>query len=156
VYRDNGTQLININNSTMDVCIGCGGMVKGAIVNTPSGTKMLVGMSNNSESVYSLCGSLPSGFNDLISPANQPGHLSAYPNPANDYTTIEYTLPQGERTGEIIFTDMQGNLVKKFTVDQTFHDLRISTADLPAGTYLYSIITKSGISETRKMIKISE
>jgi hypothetical protein len=155
VYRDNGTQLININNSTLDVCIGCAGIVKHAIQNTPSGAKMLVGLSNNSESVYSLCGSLPSGFNELTSSSAGPQHLNAFPNPATDFTVIEYTLPQGERTGEIIFSDMHGNIVKKFIVDQAFHDLRISTDDLPSGTYLYSLHTRSGSSESRKIIKIN-
>jgi hypothetical protein len=156
VYRDNGTQLININAAILNACNGCAGVLNFGIFNTPSGTKMLIGNSNNSQSVYSLCGSLPSGFNDLTATAaGGVNRLSANPNPATDYTVIEYNLPQGERNGDLIFTDLQGNTVKKFTVDHTFNDIRISTADLPSGTYLYSLQTKSGVSGTKKLIRIN-
>jgi len=85
---------------------------------------------------------------------NPQTEINIYPNPATDFTIIEYTLPQGEYTGEIIFFDMQGNEIKHFTVDRMFDHLRISTYDLPAGTYIYTLQTSKGISGSRKMIKI--
>jgi type IX secretion system substrate protein len=155
VYRTNGTQLINISGGFLDNCIHCGGMKSLGITNTPSGTKMLVGLLNGSESVYSLCGSLPSGFNDLSVSNSTASFVNAFPNPASDYAVIEYELPAGERTGEIIFYDMTGKEMKRFTVDHTFNNLRISTSDIPAGTYIYVLQTRKGISGSRRMVKIN-
>lgn len=154
VYRTNGTQLTNIPNGTLDNCIGCAGIIKGAITNTSSGTKMLVGITNGYENVYSLCGSLPTGFSAMSNTNVESAFLNAYPNPFSDYTIIDYELPQGERTGEVIFYDMNGREVKRFTVDNTFKDLRVSTADLAAGTYTCVLQSKNGNLANRRIIRI--
>jgi len=157
IYRNNGTQLFNLNNAIIDQCYECNGKDSHGITNTPNGTKMLLGdyPTGGNEYVYSLCGTLPSGFTSLMNNSYNAFELSGnYPNPANDFTIVNYSLPEGERTGEIIFFDLQGNEVKRFTVDCMFDHLRISTYDLPSGTYIYALQTSKEISGSRKMIKI--
>lgn len=64
---------------------------------------------------------------------------NAIPNPTEGNTRVNYTLPEGANTGEIVFCNQQGEEVKRFKVDRTFDHLLISTADLPAGSYFYQL-----------------
>lgn len=82
-------------------------------------------------------------------------NLSNYPNPtANNSTTIEYQLPQGEREGSIVVYDINGREVKKFRVDNNFNNIVLSTQDLQAGTYFYSLQTSQGVVGSKKMVVI--
>jgi len=82
------------------------------------------------------------------------GNITNYPNPNNGQTTIEYTLPQGTTTADLVFYNMTGQEIKRFKVTDTFHDIVISTADLEAGTYYYQLQTTSGFKAGKKMVVI--
>jgi hypothetical protein len=67
---------------------------------------------------------------------------------------VQYTLPQGITTAELVFYSIQGVEVKRFQVTNAFNDVLISTADLEAGTYYYQIQAANGYSAGKKMIVI--
>lgn len=125
-----------------------------SIYNTSSGAKLIARNSiSDSIEVYSLPGTLVSRKTELKSDY-ETGLSAPYPNPTDNYTKIDYQLPQGINKGEIIFYDIQGRTVKKFTVDRAFDNLIISTDNLPSGTYYYNIQTTLGISQSKKMVMI--
>ena len=137
---------------------------------TPNGVKMILhktipNVFNDSIAVvYSLPGILPCNdcTNGVVSGlANDGGNYgekinlsNSYPTPAINSTRIDYTFPDGVNEGEIVFYDLQGKEVKRYKVDKTFDHLLISTADIPAGTYLYQLQTSAQSSAGKKMVVI--
>ncbi|MFH0865633.1 MAG: T9SS type A sorting domain-containing protein [Bacteroidota bacterium] len=127
------------------------------IYNTSQGTKMILSYGNGQAKVFSLPGTLSDDIaeanNNLI--AIQSSSVSnAYPNPTNNTTQIDYTLPPGINEGEIVFYDLFGNEVKRFKVDKTFNTLLVSTADIAVGTYLYQLQTMGDNSAGKKIVVI--
>ena len=156
VYRTDGTQIANV-----DSCIFInysdgwkyGPLYNEPIVNTPLGARLLLRGLDNSVRVYSLCGTLPtSGINPNQEPEYSLGN--AYPNPTTNLISIPYVLPDNENSGTIKIYDLIGNELKSYTVDKTFNNLTLSTADLPGGTYFYQLETSRGVADVKKIIKI--
>ena len=128
------------------------------IYNTTQGTKMIISYSNGQAKVFNLPGTLTQNIitanNSLIAVQNQSLISNPYPNPTNNTTTIDYTLPPGINEGEIVFYNLQGTEVKRFKVDKTFSTLLVSTADIAEGTYLYQLQTSVQSTEGKKMVVI--
>ena len=59
-----------------------------------------------------------------------------------------------EANAEIIVFDLNGNEIKRFTVDKTFNDLIISNEDLPSGSYFYTLYANNQIIGTKKSFVI--
>lgn len=129
------------------------------VVPTPLGFKLELSGFGGNVKIYSLPGSIPcvtcNGGTLEVRGVESPslGNLFNYPNPTFDKTTIQYSLPQGINNGELVFYSLTGVEMKRFKVDRNFHDLQLSTRDLPAGTYFYQLQTASG-SLAKKMIVI--
>jgi hypothetical protein len=111
--------------------------------------------------VYALPGILPCQdcSNGVITSMQAPGgainpRLINYPNPSSEQTTIEYELPKGQTSGEIVFYNEAGTEIKRFKVTDTFHNIVVSVADLEAGVYFYQLETVSGFKATKKMVVI--
>lgn len=153
IYRTDGTVVFNKDSVTTYASFGSPGIHRYFINNTPSGSKMILDHSFNGDAlVYSLCDSLPLGYSNHSLIEN---NLFNYPNPSKNYTTIEYTIPEGNTAGKLIFYDSNGTKIKSFDVDKNFDNLRISVEDLPSGIYYYSLVVNSEIIGTNKMIKIN-
>ncbi|MEM6699038.1 MAG: tail fiber domain-containing protein, partial [Bacteroidota bacterium] len=73
------------------------------------------------------------------------------PNPFSETTIIEYAVPKEANESKIIFTDLNGSVIKKVVVNGT-GQLEITTPDLPAGTYTYSLVVDGKIVATNKMV----
>lgn len=125
------------------------------ICNTDDGTKMiLVGHDDENLYIYDIPGSVPTmAVNSELGSINS--KLYSYPNPTKSYSTIEYQIPDGIKTAEIVLYDMTGKEIKRFTVDKNFNNLTISTSDLKQGTYLYSLQTNNRKINGNKMIVIN-
>lgn len=137
-----------------------------SIIRTDNGCKMVVQVSDIMNytyyEIYSLPGCLPSlccynnnftKINDN-SENNNESRLIGYPNPTNDYIQIEYELKNDCNEGTVNFYNLSGILVKSFKVDNTFKNLKISTSDLKAGTYLYSVTSNNRMIGPKKLIII--
>jgi len=154
VYRTNGTQLENIDSCCfMNFSSGqqFGPLYNAPIVNTPVGTKLILRCLDGSTRVYNVCGNLPGNVDDIYKEyiLGDP-----YPNPTDNSTTIPYTLPDGESTGELVFYDVTGKEIKRFKVDKTFTQILISSADLAPGTYYYHLQTAKNTSEGKTLVVI--
>jgi hypothetical protein len=155
IYKENGDSLWGCNY--------CNGLNYGVFIfNTDNGSKMLINQSGPDSTpvqiaIYSLPGKLPgstakSSVNSpsIISGSSLP--ISAYPNPSNGQIRIEYQLPEGVATGELIITNADGIVVKKIHVGNIFNDILIEKSDLPSGSYFYKLVTEKGESEAKKII----
>jgi hypothetical protein len=71
---------------------------------------------------------------------------------ASTHTTIDYKLPQGVQTAELIIQDLNGKEVRRYKVDNTFNNIILSNSDLSNGTYLYSLQANGTVLETKKII----
>lgn len=92
----------------------------------------------------------PTGVNELFKPVI----LSAYPNPVNDYMTVQLYQPLD---GDLVFSiyDMTGKLMAKQELKNSLNGVSkhfINTAELSTGTYLLNIHA-GGYSQTLKFIK---
>jgi hypothetical protein len=124
------------------------------IYNTTQGTKMILSHYTNGQSyVYSLPGTLTTAI-DRASHSFAGNMGSAYPNPTNQSTTVDYKLPDNTNQGEIVFYNLQGTEIKRYKVDRTFDHLLISTADIPTGTYYYQLQTSGNASTSKKLVVI--
>jgi len=131
------------------------------IYNTNNGTKMILHsfeVNNKGKLVYALPGELSclpcSSSNEVKYLNKREGRISNFPNPATEYTMIEYEIPNGENEAEIQIYNINGQLINSYKVDRTFDNLRISTSEMNSGTYFYKLQTKKGVSSGKKMIII--
>lgn len=76
----------------------------------------------------------------------------AYPNPASNFVTVNYTLPDGVSEASLKIYDMGGAIMKTYRVDQTFNSLRLDAGTLLPGTYLYFIESEGRKSESKQLI----
>ena len=76
--------------------------------------------------------------------------FSTYPNPASDKIYIDYN-GQGEQLNVNIY-NFVGKLVKLSRISRSVKRYEIDVSDLPVGAYLVRMESRSGISETEKLI----
>ena len=127
------------------------------IYNTSLGTKMILSYPNMQAKVFSLPGTLTTGVqngNEQLIQAQGGAISNLYPNPTSGAVTLQYELPKGETSGEIVLYNQQGAEVKRYKVDDTFNDLILDNTQLPAGTYFYQLQTSKGAAGTKKMVVI--
>jgi carboxypeptidase T len=79
---------------------------------------------------------------------------SCMPNPAGDFTNINFTLPATEKAANLIISDATGRLVKKFPLNSQQRSIKISTQDLKGGIYFYNIVSENMKSVPQKLIVI--
>lgn len=77
------------------------------------------------------------------------------PNPFREKTVIRYYIPKQSTDAKIIFTDMEGTILKEVKIsEQGAGQITVYAYDLSNGMYSYSLIIDGNLIETKKMIKI--
>jgi hypothetical protein len=166
IYKENGDVLFGCENCKLANTSGinASSATPFSITNTDKGTKMMIDYLDTNfhpfqTVVFSLPGKLPStcvtksgGTNgvQMISGSSLP--TSAYPNPSNGQVHIDYKLPDGVATGDIVITNIEGKEVRRFKVGNMFNDILIQNSDLPSGSYFYKVVTEKGESEAKRII----
>lgn len=115
--------------------------------------------SKDSVSVYSLPGSRPceacGGPTSIVKNNTTTNTMpNAYPNPTSTQITIPYTFTNNASKGKINIYDINGKIIREYSVDNTFDNLILDTQDFSAGTYYYNLTTNNGISDAKKIIVI--
>lgn len=138
--------------------------VLASIFNTDNdGTKMILADASypsTSSYVYSLAGTLSCDPCGSVTGFRSPNttessfEMQNSPNPAQNYTNIHYQLPENTEEAVLSIYSINGILLQEYTIDQQFDHLRISTKELPNGTYLYSIRTDKGELQSKKMLVV--
>lgn len=75
----------------------------------------------------------------------------AYPNPANNFVSIDYNLENNTGAHLAIF-NLLGSKVKEVPLNNTFGTLKINTSDFVEGIYFYSLLINNEASQTHKLI----
>lgn len=129
------------------------------VFNSESGAKLILPLesfgSNGpvpTKEIYSLGGTVIT--TNIINKNEEEYFMELSPNPAREFTRINYQIPTNEANAEIIVFDLNGNEIKRFTVDKTFNDLIISNEDLPSGSYFYTLYANNQIIGTKKSFVI--
>jgi len=148
LIRENGTELLNIP--------GCQYVYVHSLQGI--GTKLVAYSFDYSTypdygiqtHVYSLPGQLPNSSDVGI--ALSGNHQPAYPNPATDYTTIDYAFPQGTKQGKLLISDIQGKTIKEIDLENQNGRIRILISQFPRGLYLYTLMGDNSVVNTGKFI----
>jgi carboxypeptidase T len=74
------------------------------------------------------------------------------PNPASDYTNINYNLPKGKNDADLVFTDATGRAVKKVVLNKNRSGIRIDLQNMQRGIYFYQIVSGDLRSSIQKLI----
>ncbi|MFY9308741.1 MAG: T9SS type A sorting domain-containing protein [Bacteroidia bacterium] len=125
------------------------------IYNTTEGTKMILSNESGTAEVFSLGGNFTPGIsqNNI---QNQLG-MSLFPNPSAyaQMITINYQLPDQNKSAELIIFDALGKRIKTFTIGNGLNTILVDTIDLSSGMYFYTIKTENGeILANKKSILI--
>jgi hypothetical protein len=77
-----------------------------------------------------------------------------YPNPANQYTNIKYSLSDDISSARLVVYNLLGSVVKEYiiNVNSSIGELSINTSDLENGMYYYSFIADDKIYLTKKLV----
>lgn len=170
ICNENGVVLLERDTAQLIVSGATADYNSTGLIIFPDGTdtKLIVAKNywafpNRMIEIYSLPGQLAclectDGLvNGLAQP---PGMLSEesrsllYPNPSDGNATIEFKLPKGINSGEIVLYKMDGSEVKRYRVDGTFGNLILNNSGLSAGTYMYQLIAGGKAVDAKRMIVI--
>lgn len=126
------------------------------IYNTDNGTKLMLSYETGEAKVFGLGGMLGTEIDvantQLVSTYS--ALSNPYPNPAQHATTIDYTIPEGNTTGEIILFRITGEEIARYPVTNAYSSIQIPTNNLIPGNYFYTLQTTSAITETKHLIII--
>ena len=75
------------------------------------------------------------------------------PNPFNDETIIEYSVPKGTNYATLAISNASGRTIRTIALEPVSSgSISIKSGDLESGSYSYSLIADGKIVETKKMI----
>jgi hypothetical protein len=77
--------------------------------------------------------------------------IEAKPNPASDWVAFNYTLPNGDAKGIIKISDVNGKIIKTFTLSGLQGQKVWDTRKTDVGIYFYTF-TVNGISKSGKLV----
>jgi hypothetical protein len=83
------------------------------------------------------------GMENLSANSGLSSVLKAYPNPANDFVTIEFEINEELKSAELVILDQQGKKIKSFILHKNQSYLNINTSDLSNGLF-YLILKNNG------------
>ena len=75
----------------------------------------------------------------------------AYPNPANNFVSVDY-YQKGNSEARIAIFNLLGSKVKEIELAKSFGTLTINTSDFIEGIYFYSLLINNEASQTQKLI----
>ena len=77
---------------------------------------------------------------------------SIYPNPANDYTFVEYKVMSRVDKVQISFFNLLGTEIESVQTDNASDKIRINTRNWPSGVYFYQLTIDDKKVSTKKFI----
>lgn len=151
IVDESGNLILNATSETPSINTYDG--IYGAIFNTPNGTKMILdNHSDNAAKVYSLPGTLIAAVIDNSDYDNN--FLESYPNPAGNYIKLAYTLPANIKEAKVSIYDIEGKMVKNYTIDNNYKELFIDINEFSNGAYLCQIYSNEiKISDTKFVVQ---
>ncbi|WP_337043495.1 T9SS type A sorting domain-containing protein [Emticicia sp. 17c] len=75
-----------------------------------------------------------------------------YPNPANDFATIDYVITGNVNDASMSFYNLLGNEVATYELDKSERKLKVSTTNWDSGVYLYQLVVDGKKVVTKKLL----
>lgn len=95
---------------------------------------------------------LPGGVGIIEVLQNNLVAYACMPNPANDYTVINYNLTKSNNDAVLLFTDATGRTVKNITLNKNQSSIKIDLQNMETGIYFYRVFSDDSRSVVRKLI----
>ena len=77
---------------------------------------------------------------------------NSYPNPANNFTTFNYNLPNSNGNAKFVLRNLLGSTVKEIQLNDLQGSVNVPTNNLKSGVYFYSFIVDDKIVSTKKLV----
>jgi hypothetical protein len=74
------------------------------------------------------------------------------PNPFTSETTIKYSLPASASSAAMIIYDLTGKQITKYPIESGSTSLTVTSEDLPAGIYIYSLYADGKALGSKRMV----
>ena len=74
------------------------------------------------------------------------------PNPFDNLSTINYSIPKNVKSASITIFDFNGKFIKEFKLSETQGTITISSSEIGKGIFLYALITNNEPIISKKMI----
>jgi len=150
IYNEDGSLMFSEGDSVHNA-------ISANIYSTANGTKMHIQMEHkvtgdNQAKIYSLVGVPFSTPSERETTNSELCTAQAFPNPNDGQTNIAFKLPLGDTKGQLVFYNLQGEVVKTLTVDRQSGCIKIDNSNLPSGIYLYQVTAENNSSEMKKLI----
>jgi len=75
-----------------------------------------------------------------------------YPNPARNYTQVDYHIPASTNDARLVIRDLVGKQVLDLPLSSENNQIRIPTNQLSNGLYIYSLIYHDRIHDSKRLI----
>lgn len=75
-----------------------------------------------------------------------------YPNPANDYAYIDYTVNGSFTSANVSFFNLLGKELAEYPLSKSNDKLRINTSSWESGIYMYQLIIDGRKIATKKLL----
>ncbi|CAH0997596.1 hypothetical protein EMA8858_03730 [Emticicia aquatica] len=75
-----------------------------------------------------------------------------YPNPANDYATIDYNITGNVNEASMSFYNLLGHEVAAYELDKNDRKLKVQTTSWDSGIYLYQLVIDGKKVVTKKLL----
>ncbi|HRP59509.1 MAG TPA: T9SS type A sorting domain-containing protein, partial [Vicingus sp.] len=79
--------------------------------------------------------------------------LNNYPNPFNESTVLEATIPTNT-SGEIVITDVTGKQIQRVVLNNTDNKVELRGNELGYGIFFYSLYINGEYIQTKKLTRI--
>ncbi len=128
------------------------------ITNCCNRSQSMMDISNNGNTKSMSIGTIPQGettqidvkLNDIQSVILEQN----VPNPFQEETTINYTLPDNTAKAQMLFYNSQGKLIQSVDLVQKGKgQLNVFASDLSNGIYTYTLVVDGKIIDSKKMIR---
>jgi len=90
--------------------------------------------------------------NPLLLPVR--GMSSAFPNPTYGAVTIDYELPVGITSADLLIVNSTGQTVQTYKISSVVNRVNLDLSNLAPGNYFYQIETGQGPVGAKKLIKL--
>jgi len=114
-------------------------------------TAVYINPDGESEPTEELCDYFLTGIDDHIKNEDFM-RVESYPNPFTGDVHFSFAFQDNKYKGELQIFDIKGDIILSINIDSP--QKTISFCGLKAGIYFYRVLTESGMSQVRKMVKL--
>lgn len=113
---------------------------------------VVVSKTSNSEIPATNDRSVGVDTNDKLYSSEKLTVSNIYPNPANDYATVDYIISGNVDQASMSFYNLLGHEVAAFDLDKNDRKLKVQTTSWDSGIYLYQLVVDGKKVVTKKLL----